>query len=161
MVRIEQLRRMARGPRDGGLAGILAVLACAGCGAGDDRKSDPVTLAKPSTSSRPARHTTPPLLSRNDVYAADRAGRLNPVVKNYPERVYVPNSKSNTVDVINPRTFKIVRHFKTGALPQHVTPSYDLKTLWVDNDEGNSLTPIDPSTGKPGKPVPEIGRAHV
>jgi DNA-binding beta-propeller fold protein YncE len=96
----------------------------------------------------------PPLLSRKDVYAADRAGRLSPVVKSYPERVYVPNSKSNTVDVINPRTFKIVRHFETGALPQHVTPSYDLRTLWVDNDQGNSLTPIDPRTGKPGKRVP-------
>jgi DNA-binding beta-propeller fold protein YncE len=33
-------------------------------------------------------------------------------------------------------------------------PSYDLKTLWVTNDRGNSLTPIDPKTGKPGKPVP-------
>ncbi|MBO0706558.1 MAG: hypothetical protein J2P39_14630, partial [Candidatus Dormibacteraeota bacterium] len=41
-----------------------------------------------------------------------------------------------------------------GALPQHVVPSYDLKTLWVTNDEGNSLTPIDPRTGAPGRPVP-------
>ena len=102
----------------------------------------------------PADIPAPPLLSRRDVYAADRSGRLSPVVRHFPQRVYVPNSKSNTVDEIDPRTFKIVRHFATGALPQHVTPSYDLKTLWVDNDEGNSLTPIDPSTGKPGKPVP-------
>jgi DNA-binding beta-propeller fold protein YncE len=29
-----------------------------------------------------------------------------------------------------------------------------MKTLWVDNDEGNSLTPIDPMSGKPGRPVP-------
>jgi DNA-binding beta-propeller fold protein YncE len=35
-----------------------------------------------------------------------------------------------------------------------VTPSYDLKTLYVDNDLGNSLTPIDPKTGKPGTPIP-------
>ena len=33
-------------------------------------------------------------------------------------------------------------------------PSWDLKTLWVTNDTGNSLTPIDPATGKPGPPVP-------
>jgi len=65
----------------------------------------------------------------------------------------VPNSRSNTVDEINPHTFKVTRHFDTGALPPHVTPSYDLKTLWVDNDQGNSLTPIDPRTGKPGKQV--------
>jgi DNA-binding beta-propeller fold protein YncE len=65
----------------------------------------------------------------------------------------VPNSLSNTVDVIDPRTFRIVDHFRTGAMPQHVTPSYDLKTLWVDNDLGNSLTPIDPRTGRHGRPV--------
>ena len=42
----------------------------------------------------------------------------------------------------------------TGALPQHVTPGYDLKTLYVDNDQGNSLTPINPRTGLPGRPIP-------
>ena len=36
--------------------------------------------------------------------------------------VYVPNSMSNTVDVISQRTFKIVEQFPVGALPQHVTP---------------------------------------
>jgi DNA-binding beta-propeller fold protein YncE len=74
-------------------------------------------------------------------------------VRRYRSLIYVPNSNSNTVDEIDPRTFRIVRHFTTGSLPQHVTPSYDLRTLWVDNDEGNSLTPIDPRTGRPGKRV--------
>jgi YVTN family beta-propeller protein len=96
----------------------------------------------------------PPLLNPKDVYAADRAGLLSPVVRNIPSRVYVPNSMSNTVDVIDPTTYKIVDHFTVGRLPQHVTPSYDLKTLWVANDLGNSLTPIDPATGRHGKPVP-------
>jgi hypothetical protein len=32
-------------------------------------------------------------------------------------------------------------------------PSYDLKTLWVTSAVGNSLTPIDARTGRPGKPV--------
>ncbi|MGH2892099.1 MAG: YncE family protein, partial [Solirubrobacteraceae bacterium] len=68
--------------------------------------------------------------------------------------VYVPNSMSNTVDVISQRTLKIVAQFPTGALPQHVTPSWDLKTLYVDNDLGNSLTPINPRTGRPGRPIP-------
>ena len=71
-----------------------------------------------------------------------------------PALVYVPNSQSNTVDVISQRTMKVVEHFSTGAVPQHVTPSYDLKTLYVDNDIGNSLTPIDPRTGRPGRPIP-------
>jgi DNA-binding beta-propeller fold protein YncE len=89
-----------------------------------------------------------------DVYAADRAGALAAVVRRDPARVYVPNSKSNTVDVVDQRTARIVEHFPVGRLPQHVTPSWDLRTLWVTNDEGNSLTPIDPRTGRPGRPVP-------
>jgi YVTN family beta-propeller protein len=35
-----------------------------------------------------------------------------------------------------------------------VVPSYDLRTLWVTNDEGNSLTPINPANGVPGNPIP-------
>jgi DNA-binding beta-propeller fold protein YncE len=74
--------------------------------------------------------------------------------RNVPARVYVPNSQSATVDVIDQRSGRIVRHFAVGALPQHVVPSWDLRTLWVTNDLGNSLTPIDPRTSRPGKPVP-------
>lgn len=96
----------------------------------------------------------PPLLNPHDVYAADRPGLLAPAVRGFPERVYVPNSESDTVSVIDPRSHEVVDEFPVGALPQHVVPSYDLRTLWVTNDEGNSLTPIDPATGKPGRPVP-------
>ena len=96
----------------------------------------------------------PALLDPNDVYAADRPGRLSPVVRGYPPRIYVPNSESDTVDVIDTKTYRIVDHFKVGRLPQHVVPSWDLKTLWVANDLGNSLTPIDPKSGKHGKAVP-------
>jgi DNA-binding beta-propeller fold protein YncE len=88
------------------------------------------------------------------VYAADRAGELAAAVRHDPPRVYVPNSQSGTVDVISQRTHRIVERFATGALPQHVTPSWDLRTLWVTNDAGNSLTPIDPRTGAHGRPVP-------
>jgi len=67
--------------------------------------------------------------------------------------IYVPNSLSDTVDEIDPVTYKVVREFAVGQLPQHVVPSWDLKTLWVTNDQGSSLTPIDPVTGDPGTPV--------
>src|SRR5437588_3595927 len=107
-------------------------------------------LAAPS----PARAQTadplpgmPPQLDANDVYAAGRPGRLSASVQSFPERVYVPNSGSNTVDVIDPHTFKIIDHFAVGVQPQHVVPSYDLKTLWVANDLNNTLTRIDPATG--------------
>jgi DNA-binding beta-propeller fold protein YncE len=76
------------------------------------------------------------------------------VVRDAKPLVYVPDSNANRVDVISQKTFKVVRSFAVGALPQHVVPSWDLKKLWVTNDLGNSLTPIDPRTGRPGKPVP-------
>jgi YVTN family beta-propeller protein len=90
-----------------------------------------------------------------NVYAHDMAGdwspNLSPAVIAHP-LVYVPDSDSDTVDVIDPATFKIVHHYVTGANPQHVAPSYDLRRLFVDNDEANSLTPIDPTTGLPSGP---------
>ena len=92
----------------------------------------------------------PPVLDPKDVYAANRPGMLSPVVTGFPERVYVPNSGSNTVDVIDPRTFKIIDHFAVGKEPQHVAPSYDLKNLWVLSDLGDSITRIDPATGRMG-----------
>jgi DNA-binding beta-propeller fold protein YncE len=96
----------------------------------------------------------PPLLFRHDIYAADVPGRFARATRHVPARVYVPNSGSATVDVIDQRSGRIVRHFAVGQLPQHVTPSWDLKTLWVTNDTGNTLTPVDPRTSRPGRPVP-------
>jgi DNA-binding beta-propeller fold protein YncE len=142
-------------------AGRAAVLVCvlwapllAGCGSSHHASrssSTPTSTLTLGSSPAPnaGRH-------RGDVnvYSADAAGDLSPVVRSDPALVYVPNSLSNTVDVISQRTLKIVAHFPVGALPQHVTPSYDLRTLYVDNDLGNSLTPIDPRTARPGRPIP-------
>ncbi len=95
----------------------------------------------------------PPVLNPADLYAADRPDQLSPVVRDFPSRVYVPNTNSNTVSVIDPKTYKVVETIPVGVQPQHVVPSWDLKTLWVNNDRGNTLTPIDPRTGRAGKPV--------
>ncbi len=95
----------------------------------------------------------PPVVDAHDIYSETRVGKLSPAVKGFPDRIYVPNTGSNTVDVIDPRTFKVIDHFKVGRQPQHVTPSYDLKTLWVLNDLGDSLIKIDPATGKKGETV--------
>jgi len=89
-----------------------------------------------------------------DVYAFDTAGRLTGAARHAKQLVYVPNSQSNTVDVIDPRTFRIVDHFAVGALPQHVVPAWNLRTLYVTNDLGNTLTPIDPRTGRRGADIP-------
>lgn len=96
----------------------------------------------------------PPALNPKDLYAADRPGELGPAVRSFPPRVYVPNTVSNTVTVIDPSTYKVIDTIPVGRLPQHVTPSYDMKTLWVLNDKGNSLTEIDPATGHKGKTIP-------
>ena len=88
------------------------------------------------------------------VYAFDGADRIRGAARFARPLVYVPNSQSATVDVIDPHRYKIVEHFAVGLLPQHVVPSYDLKTLYVTNDVGNSLTIIDPRTGKPGRTIP-------
>jgi YVTN family beta-propeller protein len=95
----------------------------------------------------------PPVVDPDDVYRADRPGRLSPKVRHDPALIYVPNSGSNTVAVIDQHTRRVIRQFSTGAEPQHVTPSWDLRTLWVGNDQGNSLTPINSATGRPGRPV--------
>lgn len=88
-----------------------------------------------------------------DIYSADRPGNLSSVVKNMPERVYVPNFQSATVSVIDPKTYKVIKTIKTHAGAQHVVPSWDLKTLWVNDNKGNYLTPIDPLTVKARKDV--------
>jgi DNA-binding beta-propeller fold protein YncE len=101
----------------------------------------------------------PPLLDAHNVYSADGPGMISDAIKNYPYRVYVPNSKSDTVDIIDPKTYKIIGHFALpkhgkGLLePQHVVPSWDLKKLWVAQDLGDQLTMIDPATGAEGPTI--------
>lgn len=98
----------------------------------------------------------PPVLDPKNIYSADVPGNFAPAVKGMPTRVYVPNCKSDTVDIIDPVTYKIIGHFALpkhtkGLLePQHVIPSWDLKKLWVAQDLGDQLTEIDPMTGKEG-----------
>ena len=96
----------------------------------------------------------PPVIDPNDIYSETHVGKLSPAVRDFPERIYVPNNVSGTVDVIDPLSFKVINEFKVGRQPQHVTPSYDLKTLWVLNDLGDSLTKIDPATGNKVATIP-------
>jgi YVTN family beta-propeller protein len=100
----------------------------------------------------------PPVLDARNLYSAAGAGALSPAVRGDPARVYVPELRSNDVVVIDPQTRRIVDRFPVGRNPQHIVPSWDLRTLWVTNNSEHrgdgSLTPIDPATGKPGKPLP-------
>ena len=100
----------------------------------------------------------PPVTDAGNLYSETAAGKIAPAVAGDLPRVYVPHVKSNDVYVIDPATLKVVDKFKVGINPQHVVPSWDMRTLWVANNaEGRkdgSLTPIDPTTGKPGRPIP-------
>jgi YVTN family beta-propeller protein len=88
-----------------------------------------------------------------NVYAHDGAGKIQGAARAAKALVYVPNTLSNTLQVIDPRTYKVIARYPTGHEPQHVVPSWDLKTLWVNDDLGNDLVPINPRTGRPGPKV--------
>ena len=125
---------LAAGNRSGGRSGRRKRAARGGHGPGNAGVPDPSNL-----------------------YSETDAGKLSPAVAADLPRVYVPNLQSNDVYVIDPETMKVVDSFRVGLNPQHVVPSWDLRTLWVANNAENtkvgSLTPIDPRTGKPGKPI--------
>jgi len=75
---------------------------------------------------------------------------LSPAAVRARPLVYVPNQLAGSVQVIDPKTYTVIDTFPVGRSPEHVVPSHDLSTLWVNSDTGNSMTPIDPTTGKPG-----------
>lgn len=95
--------------------------------------------ADPSAAQAPTAHTG--------------AGDLSAQARRAKPLVYVPNQRAGTVQVIDPKTYRVVATYPVGRSPEHVVPSHDLRTLWVNSDAGNSMTPIDPSTGKPGKTI--------
>lgn len=103
----------------------------------------------------------PPVVDARNMYSEAGVNHFSPAVAGALQRIYVPNLRSDDVYVIDPTTFKVVGKFPVGRSPQHVVPSWDLKTLWVTNNAEHhtdgSLTPIDPKTGKPGKAIPVDG----
>jgi YVTN family beta-propeller protein len=138
----------ARMRRSQPLAVGAALAVAAACGAGEraERKAPAQAPA--------AVPDTPPRPDTVNLYGAAGANALAPAAARARPLVYVPNSRDGTVTVIDPRTYRVVRTFRTGALPQHVVPSYDMTTLWVANNHGNTLTPIDPATGRAGRSIP-------
>ena len=138
------------------IAGALAAVAVSfeiSCAPATERAavqpaSPPATAAHATLRSR-ARVKATPL----NVYSAADSTPLADAVRDVPERVYVPNVLANTVDVIDPATYRVVDHFKVDSYPEHVTPSWDLTQLYVDSTRGNTLTIVDPRTSKPIKTI--------
>ncbi len=106
------------------------------------------TATQPSAMAPTASPTTDP-----PVYAAAGAGMLTGAALDARRLVYVPNQLANTVQDIDPRTYRVIARQSVPASPEHVVPSWDLRRLWVNSDRGDALTPIDPRTGAFGTPV--------
>jgi YVTN family beta-propeller protein len=106
---------------------LVLSVALAGCGlVANQRGQDPPRASggtRPPGAAVATANRRPAAPASPDVYAADRPGRLSPVVRRFPSRVYVPNSESGTVEVIDPATRRVVDQFAVGRLPQHVVPS--------------------------------------
>lgn len=145
-------RRRERGPSAPArrLTAVLAGFACVlGLAGGVGRAADVQVTLIPGML---------PVVDPHSIYSEAVAGRVSSQVARDLPRVYVPNLRSDDVYVIDPATLHVVDRFKVGRSPQHVVPSWDLRTLWVTNNaEGRtdgSLTPTDPRTGRPGRSVP-------
>lgn len=98
----------------------------------------------------------PPVIHRENLYSEAGAGGLSAGVRGLAPRVYVPDVKSGDVTVIDPSSLRTIGRFPAGRHPQHVVPSYDLRTLWVAGSAApgrgpGALVPIDPVSGKPGR----------
>jgi YVTN family beta-propeller protein len=157
-------------PRPLRLAALLAAasLLAAACGGGGDGQrvtadatttpppapdqptSSPPSIPAPGVATTPG---MPPVVDPANIYTEAGAGKLAPGTDGARFLVYVPNEASNTLTVIDPRTYAVVATWPMRMLPQHVVPSYDMSKLWVLNNEGDAITPVDPLTGEPGPPI--------
>ncbi|MEY2424019.1 MAG: hypothetical protein QOI95_4086 [Acidimicrobiaceae bacterium] len=116
----------------------------------------PTSSSVPASSSQPGPAGypgMPPVIDPANIYSEIGPQHLTPQHQSDPPRVYVPNGRSNTVSVIDPATRTVISTFDTGQEPQHIVPSYDLATLWVLDNQGNEVVPIDPATGDVGAPI--------
>jgi len=141
---------------------VLAVAVALLCGGCRSKPPDGLAAAPSMVSATPAPQlppATPATTPRGsvDIYAHTRAGMLSPAVAGDPALVYVPNLADGTVSVIDQASLRVVDLLKVGREPQHVVPAWDLRTLWVNNNRGNSLTPIDPRTGRLAGPAVPVG----
>jgi YVTN family beta-propeller protein len=145
---------------------LLALLSMTGCWARGDAAPAPASSASAGASGSSAPMSAapsaravdvlpgmPPVTDPSNVYADAGAGMLSPAARTARPMVYVPHN-SGEVWEIDPTTFAVVDRFAAGTEIQHVVPSYDMRTLYATDDIGNTITPIDPTTGAHGARIP-------
>ena len=142
-----------------GIAGLsVGALAVAAAFNAAQGANPPVAPASPTAAAIATVPGMPPVIDPHNLYSETTATKIGAALQGDLERVYVPNLRGNDVSVIDPAKLKVVDKFKVGKGPQHIVPSWDLRTLWVANNAerstAGSLTPIDPRTGKPGTAIP-------
>ncbi len=130
---------------------------------GAPRSTPAQSPAPPASQSSTARKVAPPFrhplpgmppVLHNDVYAATGADSVAARVAHDPAYLYVPDSQGSTTTVIDQRSHTVVRVIRSGELSQHVSPSYDLRTLYVDASAANQLVAINPRTAKVQRRIP-------
>lgn len=158
---------LARLQRPALLAILVSSLILVGCGTTEEPQSTGSAAPAPDGSqtttpsaSPAASATDAPAPSSTDeptptpepsggVYSGTVNGVVDPRIADLPHRVYVPNELSNDVVVIDPETFEVIGRFAVGFAPEHVSPDWDLTTLYVNNMNNATLTRIDPLTEEP------------
>lgn len=152
------------------LACVAALTACSSAPAAEAPESTPpppTSTAMPAqTTSTPTTTTPksavdglpgmPPVADAHNVYADAGPNMVLDAVKQDKPLVYVPHSGSGDVWVIDPTTFQVVAKYPAGKELQHVVPSYDMRTLYATDDQGDHLLPFDPRTGQVGKQIPVV-----
>ena len=95
----------------------LVATACGSSGAGAPRTASTTTTTRSDATTTTTTSAADPITGAGpgvNVYAHTQAGDLSPAVAGVPDRVYVPNTLSNTVDVIDPSTLTVIDHFAVG-----------------------------------------------
>ena len=92
------------------------------------------TQVTAQTAAQSAASATQPATDGRNIYSGSASDKVSPALAGDLERIYVPNLRGNDVYVVDPLTLKVVDKFKVGIGPQHIVPSWDLRTLWVTNN---------------------------
>jgi DNA-binding beta-propeller fold protein YncE len=138
---------------------LLSALALAGCASAGPPPAPAPIPASPHTVVSPVAGQLagmPPITDPRNVYSNAGANMVGDAARAAKPLIYVPHTKSGDVWVIDPGTFAVVGRYPAGKEIQHVVPSHDMRTLYASDDLGNTLTPFDPITGKPGPRIPVI-----
>jgi YVTN family beta-propeller protein len=138
-----EVARRRRAVLGAGVVGlVLFIMLIGGAFSGSRSKRPKAAAGKP-----------PPV---GGVYSHAGPGMLSASVAGDPYRLYVPESAGSGIDVVEPTARRVLAHYETGSDPQHVVPGYDLRTLYVTNDLANTLSPINPATGKISGPTIKV-----